>query len=344
MKTVDLRSDTVTRPSPEMREVMMSAEVGDDVFGEDPTINRLQEMIAELTGMEAALFVTSGTQGNQISLNAHTQPGDEVVVERECHIINYECGAPAMLAGVQLYPVEGERGILTAEQVAAAVRPEDVHLPHTGLICLENTHNRAGGSIYPIEEIRKISEIARSKNIPLHLDGARLWNASAETGISIKEYCQYFDSVSMCFSKGLGAPVGSIVAGSKEFIGKAHQYRKAYGGGMRQAGILAAAAIYAVEHNFPLLKEDHRRIRRLAGAISELPGVSVDLDSVQTNILIFRVAPQKMDADELVARLQENGVLMFKIKPEHIRAVSHIEISDDDIDFAIAAFREILLN
>lgn len=344
MKTVDLRSDTVTRPSPEMREAMMSAEVGDDVFGEDPTINRLQEMIAELTGMEAALFVTSGTQGNQISVNAHTQPGDEVVVERECHIINYECGAPGMLAGVQLYPVEGKSGILTAEQVAAAVRPEDVHLPHTGLICLENTHNRAGGSIYPIEEIRQISEFARSKNIPLHLDGARLWNASAETGISIKEYCQHFDSVSMCFSKGLGAPVGSIVAGSKEFIGKAHQYRKAYGGGMRQAGILAAAAIYAVEHNFPLLKEDHRRIRRLAAAISELPGISVDLDSVQTNILIFRVAPQKMDADRLVARLQEKGVLMFKIKPENIRAVSHIEISDDDIDFAIAAFREILLN
>ena len=342
MRTVDLRSDTLTRPTEEMRRYMMGAEVGDDVFAEDPTINRLQEKIAQLSGKEAALFVTSGTQGNQVCINAHTQPGQEIILDRNAHIANYECGAPAMLAGVQLHTIEGKNGIITAEQVERALRPPDDHYPQTGLICLENTHNRAGGVIYPLEEIRRISELARRKKLPLHLDGARLWNASAATGISIEEYCRYFDSVSLCFSKGLGAPVGSIVVGDREFIKRAHFYRKAYGGGIRQGGILAAAALYALEHHLPLLKEDHRRARLLAEGIAGLRGISVDFDTVQTNILIFEVDPKKITADALVKKLGEQGVKMFTFGPTRIRAVAHLEISDEDIEYAIGVFKRVL--
>lgn len=342
MRKVDLRSDTLTRPTEEMRRVMMAAEVGDDVFGEDPTLNRLQEKIAELTGKEAALYVTSGTQGNQVSINAHTQPGQEIILDKNAHIVNYESGAPAMLAGVQVHTLEGKNGVLTAEMVEAAFRPNDDHYPQTGLVCLENTHNRAGGTIYPIEEIRRVSGLVRQKGLPIHLDGARLWNASVATGISIKKYCQYFDSVMMCFSKGLGAPVGSIVAGSRDFIKRAHFYRKAYGGGIRQGGILAAGALYALEHNWPLLAADHRRARALAEGIAGLPGLAVDLETVQTNIFIFEVDPQKITADALVKKLGEQGVLMFTFGPTRIRAVTHLEISDDDIEYAIGVFRKLL--
>lgn len=342
MRTVDLRSDTLTRPTEEMRRYMSGAEVGDDVFGEDPTMNRLQEKIAELCGKEAALFVTSGTQGNQVCINAHTRPGQEIILDKNAHIVNYESGAPAMLAGVQVHTIEGKNGILTAEQVERALRPPDDHYPQTGLICLENTHNRAGGVIYPLEEIRRISELARRKKLPLHLDGARLWNASAAAGISIEEYCRYFDSVSLCFSKGLGAPVGSIVVGNKEFIKRAHFYRKAYGGGIRQGGILAAAALYALEHHLPLLKEDHRRARLLAEGIAGLPGISVDFGTVQTNILIFEVDPKKITADALVKKLGEQGVKMFTFGPTRIRAVTHLEISDEDIEYAIGVFKRVL--
>jgi threonine aldolase len=342
MKTVDLRSDTLTKPTNEMRRVMLSAEVGDDVFGEDPTINRLQEKMAVLTGKEAALFVTSGTQGNQVSLNAHTQPGQEIILDQNSHIVNYESGAPAMLAGAQLHPLPGRHGVLTAGQVEAALRPTDDHYPQTGLICLENTHNRAGGTIYPLAEIQRISNLAREKGLPIHLDGARLWNASVATGICLKDYCQYFDSVMLCFSKGLGAPIGSIVVGSKAFIKRAHFYRKAYGGGIRQGGILAAGALYALEHHWPLLKEDHRRARALAEGIADLPGISVDFETVQTNIFIFEVNPQKISADALVQKLEENAVKMFTFGPTRIRAVTHLEIFDEDIEYAIGVFKKLL--
>jgi threonine aldolase len=342
MKTIDLRSDTLTKPTREMRHAMMAAEVGDDVFGEDPTINHLQEKIAELTGKESALFVTSGTQGNQVSVNAHTQPGQEIILDKNSHIVNYESGAPAMLSGAQLHPIDGKHGFISADQVRAAFRPPDDHYPQTGLICLENTHNRAGGTIYPLDEIQRISQSAREKSIPIHLDGARLWNASIATGISIKEYCQYFDSMMMCFSKGLGAPVGSIVAGSKEFIKRAHFYRKAYGGGIRQGGILAAAALYALEHHWPLLKEDHRRARRLAEGIMNLPGISVDFETVQTNILIFEIDPQEISADLFVNQLGEKGVFMFTFGPIRVRAVTHLEISDEDIEYAINVMKKLL--
>ncbi len=342
MRVVDFRSDTITQPTPEMRRVMAEAPVGDDVFGDDPTVNQLQEKVAELTGKEAALFVPSGTMGNQISINAHTAPGQEVIVEADAHIFYYECGAPAMLSGVQLRPLSGKLGVLTAEQIEAAIRPRDVHQPPTALICLENTHNRAGGTIYPLEEIQKIAALARERGIRMHLDGARLWNASVATGISLKEYCQYFDSVSLCFSKGLGAPIGSIVVGSKEFIEKAHYYRKAYGGGMRQVGIIAAGALYALEHHFDRLADDHRHAREIAEAIAELPGIQLNLDTVQTNIIIFQFEHPRITPLELVERLKQQGILIISMGGNKLRIVTHLHITDEDVAYAIRIFREIL--
>ncbi len=338
---IDLRSDTVTKPSPEMREAMRQAELGDDVLGEDPTINRLQEMIAKLTGEEATLFVTSGTMGNQVCINAHTQPGNEIIAERYSHIFNYECGSPALLSGVQVMPVNGANGSFTLEQVRELIRPVNVHHPQTRLICIENTHNRAGGTIFPLDKIKKISGFAKTQDIRMHLDGARLWNASAAAGISIQEYCSHFDSVSLCFSKGLGAPVGSIVAGSARFIERARYYRKAYGGGMRQAGLLAAAAIYAVNHNFNRLKDDHRRAKYFAESISTIPGIAVDLTTVQTNIVIFDVAGSGLDGPEIVRRLHQKGVGVSSFAPTKIRAVTHLDISDQDIQQAVSAMHEI---
>ncbi len=342
MPFVDLRSDTVTRPTPGMRQAMIRADVGDDVFGEDPTVNRLQEVVAEMTGKEAALFVPSGTMGNQISINAHTRPGEEIIVERDSHIVNYECGASAMLAGVQLHILEGREGILPVAQVAAAIRPKDVHQPQTRLICLENTHNRAGGVLYPLEEMERMASLARRRGLKMHLDGARLWNASVATGISLKDYARPFDSVMLCFSKGLGAPVGSIVVGDSDFIQQAHYYRKAYGGGMRQAGILAAAALYAIEHHWERLIDDHRRARWLAEALAELPGIHIDLERVQTNILRFEVHPEVMTADALVEQLHQRGVFLLNLGPGKLRAVTHLDVSDADIDYTINVFRELL--
>ena len=247
MQFIDLRSDTVTKPTPEMRKAMAKAEVGDDVFGEDPTINALQDKVAGILGKEKAIFVPSGTMANQLAIKAHTQPGDEVILEATSHPYNFEGGAGAVLSGVQFYCLNGLRGIVEASQVEAAIRPLDHHFPVTRLVCLENTHNRGGGSIYPLKTLAEVSRLARSKNLSIHLDGARLWNASVASGIKPKEYARWADSVSVCLSKGLGAPVGSLVAGSAVFIDRVHRFRKMFGGGMRQAGILAAAGLYALE-------------------------------------------------------------------------------------------------
>ncbi len=271
--TIDLRSDTVTRPSDEMRRVMAGAEVGDDVYGEDPTVNRLQERVARLLGKEEALFVPSGTMGNQISIKVHTQAGDELIAERDAHIFQYETGGAAFLSSVQVHTVQGERGILTAGHVREAIRPEIYYMPRTRLICLENTHNRAGGSIYPLRVIEEIEALAREQKLKMHLDGARLWNACVATGISPATYAGFFDSVSVCLSKGLGAPVGSVIAGSKDFIDSARHYRKIFGGGMRQAGILAAAGLYALDHNIARLIEDHEKAKILAGALARAKGL-----------------------------------------------------------------------
>jgi len=337
----DFRSDTFTQPTTAMREFMMRAEVGDDVFGEDPTINNLQEMMAELLGKEAALFVTSGTQANQVSINAHTQPGDEVICDYNAHIFNYESGAPAMLSGVQLHPIQTKYGHPTLEQIQQVIRPVEDHFAQTRLICLENTHNRAGGTIFPFHEMKRISKFARDTGLKMHLDGARLWNAAIETGIKLSDYSALFDSVSLCFSKGLGAPAGSIIAGNKEFINRAHYYRKAYGGGMRQAGFLAAACIFAVENHFERLQKDHKNARLLAEALSVCPGIKIDMESVQTNIVIAEVSATGKSAYELVAQLKNHDILAIPFSQTKIRFVTYLNISRSNVEKSIKVFQKI---
>jgi len=332
---VDLRSDTFTKPTPEMREMMKNAEVGDDVFGEDPTVNRLQEEVADLLGKEAGLFVASGVMGNQVAVNAHTQPGDEVILEKNAHIFYYEAGAPAMLSGVQLLTIPGEKGILSAQSIEKALRPANVHFPPTRLICLENTHNRAGGKIYPLDELKKIHKLAKKNNLKMHLDGARLWNASVATGISLKEYAKYFDSVMVCFSKGLGAPVGSMVIGSKEYINIAHRYRKIYGGGMRQAGIIAAGALYAVNNNIKKLSRDHENARKLAEGFNSVEGFSVDMDTVETNIVMVNIDKNFLTAEQVVAKLKKHNVFILSVGRQRLRAVTHLDVDSSNIEHAV---------
>jgi len=324
---IDLRSDTVTRPSAAMREAMADAPVGDDVFGEDPTVNRLQEYVADLFGKEKGLYCVSGTQTNQTAIKTHTQPGDEIIAEDGCHILNYESGAPGLLSGVLIRTIHGKNGAFTAEQVEERIRPLAYHHPRTALIEIENTHNRAGGTIFPSEEISRIRRLADKHHLPMHLDGARIWNAAIASGISFKEYAKYFDSVSVCFSKGLGAPVGSMLLGNAEFITRAHKYRKIFGGGMRQAGIIAAGALYAVQNNIPRLVEDHQKARSMAEALAASPHFEIDLSTVQTNIVIFKVVSEKYRACDIVEAMKKENVLMFEIGGEKIRAVCHLDIS-----------------
>lgn len=343
MRIIDLRSDTVTKPSKEMREFMMNAEVGDDVFGEDPSVNKLQEKVADLLGKEAALFVPSGTMGNQLCIKAHTQPWDELICDKDAHILNYESGSIAGLSHVQVLTATGEKGIFTSEQVEELIRPEAYYLPKTKLVCVENTHNRGGGSIFPIEKIKKIKSVCEKNNLKYHLDGARLWNASIATGISMKEYASYFDSVSVCLSKGMGAPVGSVITGTKDFIKLAHRYRKAWGGGMRQAGILAAAGIYAIENNFERLAEDHKRAKYFAEQISKIPSVELDPATVETNIILFGV--KGLNANEIIARVKDssktgNSLLLSVGKKYLARAVMHLDVKDEDVEGALNIIRK----
>ncbi len=339
---IDLRSDTVTRPTPAMRKAMAEAEVGDDVFGEDPTVNALQEKVAHLLGKEASLFVPSGTMANQLSIKSHTQPGDEVIIELSSHPYNFEGGAGAALSGIQFQCLKGVRGILEASQIEEAIRPDDHHFPVTRLVCLENTHNRGGGSIYPLEKISEIYRLAKSKGLLLHLDGARLWNASMATGIKPEEYAQWADSVSVCLSKGLGAPIGSLVAGSKSFIDRVHRFRKMFGGGMRQTGIIAAAGIYALDHHIERLKDDHQNARRLAVGLKEFKGVSIDPKHVETNIVIFDVSNTGMTGAQVGEAMKKEGVLIHAFSRTQIRLVTHLDITSEDIETALKAFEKIL--
>lgn len=339
-KIIDLRSDTVTKPSEAMRRAMYEAEVGDDVFKEDPTVNKLEEYTADLLGKEAALFVSSGVMANQVCLNVLTNPGDEVICERDAHIFNYESGSPAAISGIQLCPVDGKNGVITVKQVEPLIRPSSAYyMPRTKVIALENTHNRAGGSIYPLEKIIEMKELVKKYNLLFHLDGARIWNASVATGIPVKDYAGHFDSVSCCFSKGLGAPVGSIVAGTKDLIKEAFRVRKAWGGGMRQSGILAAAALYALQNNIQRLSEDHEKAKILAKAIDENPNLEIDMNSVQTNILIF--TPLKMDIDEAIKRCKEEGLLLLVGRVGSLRAITHLDVSFEDIDRAVEIIGEV---
>ncbi|MFA3782659.1 low specificity L-threonine aldolase [Melioribacteraceae bacterium 4301-Me] len=332
-KIIDLRSDTVTKPSKAMRKAMYEAEVGDDVYKEDPTANELERYAAELLGKEAALFVPSGVMGNQICLNVLTQPGDEVICEKDAHIFHYESGSPAALSGIQLNLVEGKRGIFTPEQVEPLIRPTSAYyMARTKVIEIENTHNRAGGTINPIENIEAISKLAKRYNLFCHLDGARIWNASVETGITPAKYASYFDSVSCCLSKGLGAPIGSIIAGNKDFINEAYRVRKAWGGGMRQVGIIAAAGLYALKNNISRLTEDHEKAKLLAKFLNSFDSVSIDLDSVQTNILMF--SPKKKSVEQILTECRENGLLLSQGAVGFIRAVTHMDVSFEDIEIA----------
>jgi threonine aldolase len=325
-----------------MRKAMAEAEVGDDVFGEDPTVNALQEKVAKILGKEAALFVPSGTMANQLSIKSHTQPGDEVIIEASSHPYNFEGGAGAALSGIQFQCLKGVRGILDAYQIEDAIRPADHHFPVTRLVCLENTHNRGGGSIYPLEKMAEIYRLIKSKGLLLHLDGARLWNASVATGIKPHEYAQWADSVSVCLSKGLGAPIGSLVASSKPFIDCVHRFRKMFGGGMRQVGIIAAAGIYALGHHLERLKEDHQNAKRLAVGLKEFKGVSVDPKHVETNIIIFDVADTGMTGSQVAEAMKKEGVLIHPFGKTQIRLVTHLDVDAEDIEKALKTFEKVL--
>lgn len=337
---IDLRSDTVTRPSEAMRKAMYNAEVGDDVFKEDPTVNKLEQFAADLLGKEAALYVSSGVMGNQICLNVLTNPGDEVICERDAHIFNYESGSPAALSGVQLNPIDGKYGIITVEQVEPFIRPSSAYyMPKTKVIEIENTHNRAGGTIWPIENIISMKGLAKKYNLYFHLDGARIWNASVAAGIPVKEYASHFDSISCCLSKGLGAPVGSIIAGSKDFIKEAYRIRKAWGGGMRQAGIIAAAGLYALQNNIDRLKDDHEKAKFLAERINANPNLEIDMKAVQTNILLFH--PKNISVEEGIKKSKDKGLLLSIGKVDLIRAIAHLDVSFDDVKKAADIIDEV---
>ena len=327
---IDLRSDTVTKPSEAMRKAMYNAEVGDDVFKEDPTVNKLEEYAADLLGKEAALYVPSGVMGNQICLNVLTNPGDEVICERDAHIFNYESGSPAALSGIQLFPIEGKYGVITPEQLELIIRPTSAYyMPRTRVIEVENTHNRAGGTIWPIENIILLKNVAKKHNLFYHLDGARIWNASIATGISVKEYASHFDSISCCLSKALGAPVGSMIAGTKDFIKEAYRVRKAWGGGMRQVGILAAAGLYALQNNIERLKEDHEKAKYLAERINANPNLKIDMNAVQTNILLF--SPKTISVEDGLKQCKAKGLLVSVGKIDLIRAITHLDVSFDEV-------------
>ncbi|MFH0736815.1 MAG: GntG family PLP-dependent aldolase [bacterium] len=341
MKIIDLRSDTVTTPSEGMRRAMYEAEVGDDVYREDPTVLKLERTVAEMFGKEAALFVPSGTMGNQICLNILTNPGDEVICESDAHIFHYESGTPAKLSGIQLYPVKGEKGVLYPQAAAECIRPlAAYYMPRTKVIALENTHNRAGGTIQPLGNIKELHNLAKEHNLYFHLDGARIWNASTASKITYKEYGKYFDTISTCLSKGLGAPVGSVIMGTKELIEKAFVVRKSIGGGMRQVGILAAAGLYALTHNLPMLNEDHNKAKMLAEYLAKNNEFSLNYDDVHTNMVIFKVNDFEMQF--FIEECSKLGLLLSEGKPGFVRAVTHLDISFEEIEFAIKIINRVL--
>ena len=330
---IDLRSDTVTKPSEAMRRAMAAAPVGDDIYREDPTVDLLQKRVAELLGKEAALFVPSGTMGNQLCLRTLTRPGDEVVVHENAHVLLYEAGSAAALSGLQLRPVPGTLGVITPEAVERVIRPVAEHFPRATVVEMENTHNRCGGTIWPLEQMQAVATLARSRGIAVHLDGARLWNAHVATGVALTAYAATADSVSVCFSKGLGAPVGSALAGTGDFVEEARGNRRRYGGAMRQAGIIAAGALYALEHNLERLAEDHEKAAVLAGYLEQVPGMEL-VHPVQTNILIASVGGLGMGAEQVVAALKEAGVLCGVAAVDRVRFVTHLDVSMEAVKAA----------
>jgi len=330
---IDLRSDTVTKPTPAMREAMSRAEVGDDVFGDDPTVKELEAETASILGKEAALFTPSGTMANQLAIRAQTEPGDEILIDGNAHIYYYESGAPAVLSGVMCRCLNGQRGIFTAADIEAVLRPADPHFAPSRLVCVENTHNRGGGKIWSLAQVQNVAEVARRHGLRMHLDGARLWNACAATGIPESDYASCFGTISVCFSKGLGAPVGSALAGPKVLIDRARRFRKMFGGGMRQAGIIAAGALYALRHHRARLAEDHANAKALASGLAGIAGLEAGPAEVETNMVKFHV--RSMPAQELVERLKARGVLVLPVGPNTIRAVTNLMVTSEDMAVAI---------
>ncbi|MBM7584059.1 threonine aldolase [Bacillus pakistanensis] len=336
---IDLRSDTVTKPTEEMRRALYEAEVGDDVYGEDPTVTKLEKLAANILGKEEALFVTSGTQGNQIAVLTHTQPGNEILLEAESHIFYYESGAVAAFAGVQTRTIIGEKGVMNPKSIEEFIRGEDQHFPETGLICLENTHNRAGGAVIPVQNMKEIYAVAKENEIPLHVDGARLFNAAASINTDVTEFTQYCDTVQICLSKGLGAPVGSIIAGSSEFINSARKWRKRLGGGLRQVGVLAAPGIIALTKMRNRLAEDHLNAQVLASGLTDIPKIKV-VNDVDTNIVVIDVKELRVSSDEFVKKLKENDILGVSFGPTLVRFTTHYDVTEEDIIKTIETIRQ----
>lgn len=340
-KTSDFRSDTVTLPTAEMYEAMARAELGDDVLGTEPTVAKLEAMTADLLGKEAGLFVPSGTMGNQIAIALHARDGEEVICEFGAHTYNNESGALAMIARAQVRPVHGNLGVMAPAEVQRLVRPKNIHNPRTALITVENTHNAAGGTIVPLENIHALAEVARRSKTAYHLDGARLWNAHVATGVPLKDWCAQFDTISVCLSKGLCSPVGSVLVGSREHIERGRYLRKQLGGGMRQSGLLAACGIVSITKMIERLKDDHVNARRLAEGLAKLPGVQLDLSTVQTNILYFEVPGRESDFESWLKRLADKNVLAM-VLGNRWRLVTHNDVDGDDVDRALQAWRQLL--
>ena len=339
---VDLRSDTVTKPTPGMRKAMAEAEVGDDVYGEDPTVHRLEARVAELLGKEAALFVPSGSMANMIAVRVHTEPSDEVILEAMGHSYAYEAGGMAGISGVQARPIATDDGLLQPEQIEAVINPKNSHFARTRLVIVENTSNRGGGTIYRPEQLASIRALTARHGLTLHMDGARLWNAHIALGRPLTDFTQHVESVSVCLSKGLGCPVGSLLAGSRAFIERAHRFRKMLGGGMRQAGILAAAGLYALDHHLTRLEEDHQRLGRLTRALAELPGLVVQPERHPTNIGFVSLETPAPDARGFVERLRTQGVLANATGPRSLRVLSHLDVDDAAIERAVQGFSRAL--
>lgn len=338
---IDLRSDTVTRPTAGMREAMYRAEVGDDVIDVDPTLDQLQKRTAELLGKQAAIFMPSGTMTNQIALRVHCSPGDEFLCDSDCHIYNYEQGAFAQLSGLVAKTIQGKQGVLTLDDLQGAVRPINEHMVQTRLLCLENTHNRGSGKVQPQSHVEQVCKWAHGSGLQTHLDGARLFNASVATGLSLKDLAAPFDSVSVCFSKGLGAPIGSCLAGTHELVSKARRARKLFGGGMRQVGVVASAALYAMDHHVERLAIDHAHAKLLAQAVREFDFLKVMGDEPETNILIFHVSERWGTAQKFASDLEKQGVRVMAFSPVAIRMVTHLDVSHDQIQRACEAIRSV---
>ncbi|MCG7844052.1 MAG: low specificity L-threonine aldolase [Methanomassiliicoccales archaeon] len=342
MRRLDLRSDTFTLPTKEMLDSILAADLGDDVEGEDPTVNQLQSLAAEMFGTEAALLVSSGTMGNLVSLMAHCQRGDEIIMESDAHIYYYELGGMSALVGAMPSLIPGIRGKFTPEQLEAQIRHPDLHYPITTLVCIENTHNRGGGTVWTPEEVAAVAEVAHDHGLKMHCDGARIFNAAVASGADVKDYMKHLDSLSFCLSKGLACPVGSVVVGNSEFIEQATRYRKMVGGGMRQSGIIAAPGIIGLQKMVGRLKEDHENARRLAEGLATLPGLKVDLDTVETNIVLADITGTGMDVDYFVSRAGKIGVQVFEFGSTKARFVTHYGIDSEDVDDTIARLRRLL--